>query len=152
VPILNYRTVVDAERTVAELQRKLVAAGARSIMVDYDADGEPTALSFRVVGRIGDEAYRLPANVDGVFRTLTRHADRGEVGRRFVTRKHARRVAWRILKDWTEAQIAIIQAGMVTLDEVLLPWMIAPSGQTVAELYASRRLALPAPGESGSTA
>jgi hypothetical protein len=147
MPILNYTTTVDAAKTVAEIQRKLVAAGARSIMVDYDEEGSPSALAFRIVGAVGDQAYRLPVNAEGVFRALTRQADAGEVRRTFVSRKHANRVAWRILKDWLEAQLAIIEAGMTTLDEVLLPWMLSPSGRTVGELYAERRLALPAAGE-----
>lgn len=143
MPILNYRTTVDAGKTALEIQAKLVAHGAASIQVDYVA-GEPTGLAFRLRTPRGDEAYKLPANVDGVFRTLTQQADAGAVRRSFVTRKHARRVAWRILKDWIEAQAAIIEAGMATFDDVLLPYMLAPGGQTVYELYADRRLALPA--------
>jgi hypothetical protein len=148
MPILKYRTDIPADKTAAEIQRMLARAGARSVQVDYLA-GDPVTIAFRLTTPIGDEAYRLPANVDGVLRVLSRQADAGQVGPRFVTRAHARDVAWRILKDWTAAQLAIIDAGMTTFDEVMLPYMLAPSGQTVHELYAARRLALPAGGTGG---
>ncbi|MFN6559978.1 MAG: hypothetical protein RMY28_009240 [Nostoc sp. ChiSLP01] len=36
-----------------------------------------------------------------------------------------------MLKDWVEAQMAVIEAGLATLPEVFLPYAILPSGQTV---------------------
>lgn len=146
--LLNYTTTVGVEKTLEEIRKILVSYGARSILIDYDERGNPIALAFRVVTAHGEEGYRLPANIDGVLRTLTRQHERGMVQPRFVTRVQAARVGWRIIKDWTEAQVAIIASGMVSFDEVMLPWMIAPSGQTVHEVYAARRLGLP-PGDSG---
>jgi hypothetical protein len=145
VALLNYTTTVAVEKTLGEIQRTLTAGGARSILIEYDERGNPTGLAFSVTTSVAEEAYRLPANIDGVLRTLTRQHDRGLVQPRFVTREQAARVGWRILKDWIEAQMAIIASGMVTLDAVMLPWMIAPSGQTVHQVYSERRLALPPP-------
>ena len=34
------------------------------------------------------------------------------------------RVAWRILKDWVEAQMAIIEAEMASIEEVFLPYLL----------------------------
>jgi hypothetical protein len=141
--LLNYTTKIDAHKTVTEIQTMLGANGARSITVEYDERGNPTALTFRITAAAGDELYRLPVNLDGIFRTLTRQHQRGAVPRRFVTREQAQRVGWRIVKDWTEAQVSIIVSGMATVDEVFLPYMLAPSGRTVYEVYRERQLALP---------
>lgn len=141
--LLNYTTTIAVDKTIGEIQKILAANGARSILLDYDDRGNPTALAFRVVTPLGEEAYRLPANLDGVLRTMTRQNQRGLVPRRFVTREQAARVGWRIVKDWIAAQMAIIASGLVTLDQVMLPWMLAPSGQTVHEIYSQRQLALP---------
>src|SRR5215831_1280256 len=105
MPLLNYTTTVAVDKTLGELQALLRKQGARSIVVDYDERGSPVALAFAVATPRGDEAYRLPANLDGVFRTLTAQHDRGEVRPRFVTREQAARVGWRIVKDWVEAQL-----------------------------------------------
>ena len=38
-------------------------------------------------------------------------------------------ITWRILKDWVEAQMALLETGMVTMDESFLPYMVS-GGQT----------------------
>ena len=39
-------------------------------------------------------------------------------------RQQAVRASWRILKDWVEAQMALLETGMVTMDEIFLPYML----------------------------
>lgn len=142
--LLNYTTSIAVEKTVGEIQRLLAKNGARSIQTDYDKDGEPVALAFQVETEIGTRGYRLPANIDAVHKTLTMQYQRGQVQRRFVTREQAGRVGWRILKDWTEAQMALLETRMVTLPEIMLPWMIAgEDGSTVYQLFERQQLALP---------
>lgn len=149
--LLNHTTTIAVEKTVGEIQRLLARNGARSIAVDYDAGGEPIALAFQVETEIGPRSYRLPANIDAVHRVLTQQHQRGAVQRRFVTREQAGRVGWRILKDWTEAQMALLETRMVTLPEIMLPWMIAgEGGETVYQLFERRQLALPAAPERAS--
>lgn len=141
--LLNYSTTVAVEKTVGEIQKILSKNGARSIQVDYDAEGEPIALAFQVETEIGMRGYRLPANIDTVFKTLDAQYQRGAVQRRFVTREQAARVGWRILKDWTEAQMALLATRMASLAEIMLPWMImGKDGATVYQLFERQQLAL----------
>jgi hypothetical protein len=43
-------------------------------------------------------------------------------------------VAWRIVKDWLEVQLAMVQAGLVKFEQVFLPYAQDPkTGQTVYE-------------------
>ena len=94
-------------------------------------------------------SFRLPSNVDGVWKTLVRDNEAGRVPRRFAERTQAQRVAWRVLKDWVEAQMSILEAGMVSLDQVMLPYLLAPGGETVYEALSAGRLPLALPaGES----
>ena len=65
---------------------------------------------------------------------------REKVAPRFKTPEQAERVAWRILKDWLEAQLALVQTEMVSLDCVMLPYMQADDGRTVYELYVEKAL------------
>jgi hypothetical protein len=101
------------------------------VAATYDDDGEITGLAFTVATDFGHRSFTLPVNTAAVQTVLWREG----VQARYRTTEHANRVAWRILKDWIEAQLAIIQTEMVTLDQVMLPYMQAPNGQTVYELY-----------------
>lgn len=43
---------------------------------------------------------------------------------------------WRVIKDWLEAQIALIDAGMVEAEQVMLPYLIVDeTGQTLYQRY-----------------
>ena len=52
---------------------------------------------------------------------------------------------YRILRHSLEAQAALIQIGLASAEEVLLPYKIADGGRTVWQLYQQSRAALPAP-------
>jgi hypothetical protein len=139
LPLLNYTTEVPVGRSIGQVQGLLVEAGATAIYTEYD-QGRITGLSFAVQMPHGRQGFTLPVQVERVQVVLTRE----KVERRFRTPEHAERVAWRILKDWLEAQLAIIKTEMVTLDQVMLPYMRAADGRTMYELYVDHRLELPA--------
>ena len=40
-------------------------------------------------------------------------------------------MAWRIIKDWIEAQLAIVEAEMVEMAEVFLPYAVTKSNKTL---------------------
>lgn len=124
--ILNYTTSITTEKTASEIQKKLAMAGAQAVMSEYDEDGVMCAMSFR----INNLFFRLPINIDGVYSALN---DDRDIGRRFKTYEQASRVAWRIVKDWIEAQIAIIQAGQAVMEQVFLPYAQGPDGKTLYE-------------------
>ena len=60
-----------------------------------------------------------------------------KVSRTQCTPEQAAKVAWRIAKDWLEAQSALIDAQLATLDEVMLPYLI--DGNSGKTLYAAWR-------------
>jgi hypothetical protein len=47
------------------------------------------------------------------------------------------RTAWRIIKDWVQAQLALVEINMVTVPQVFLPYAIMQDGRT---LWERRRL------------
>lgn len=54
--------------------------------------------------------------------------------------EQAERVAWRIVKDWVETQMAILESEMVQMDEIFLPYMLNSSGQTIFQTYQNKQL------------
>lgn len=135
MPLLNYTTKIDIYTTLGQIQGMLVKHGAKKILQEYEDDCHIRAVSFVIDTPIGTQAVRIPANVDAVQSVLKRQKVKCE-------RDQAERVAWRIVKDWIEAQMAILESEMVTLDEIFLPYMINNAGQTVYQLFTSNALML----------
>lgn len=137
MPLLNYTTSVPVAKTLAEVTRLLVDAGARSISTTYGPTGSPTGVAFTVETAYGPRSFALPARAERVQAVLGRQ----KVETRYRTPEQAERVAWRIVKDWLEAQLALIRTEMVALDQVMLPYMVddeSGGGHTVYELYVER--------------
>lgn len=141
--LLNYSTSIDVHKTLGEIQGLLAKSKARSISIDYQ-DGEPSAVSFVIETPIGLQPFRLPMDGEAIFKTITKQYQRGQVQRRFVTRDQAARVGWRIIKDWLAAQIAIVETEMVSISEVMLPYLVGPDDKTLYQAFISNQLALPA--------
>lgn len=135
MPLLNYTTKVDTHTTLGVIQGLLAKHGAKKIMQDYDGKGHVIAMSFVLDTPGGPRGIRLPANVDAVHAVLTRQKVKCD-------REQAERVAWRIIKDWVEAQMAILESEMVQMDEIFLPYMLNGSGNTVFEAYRQNQLML----------
>lgn len=135
MPIMNYTTKVDVFATLGEIQGQLVKHGAKKIMQDYDDDGHITALSFLIDTPNGPRGVKLPANVDAVWNVLAKQKVKCD-------RDQAERVAWRIVKDWVAAQMAILESEMVQMDEIFLPYMLNDKGQTLFQCYRQNQLAI----------
>lgn len=140
--LLNYTTKIEAAKTVAEIQKILALHGAKSILIDYGDDGLIEALAFRVLTPHGEIGIRLPIQPDAVLRVLTQQSRLGKVPKSFVNQPQAVRVAWRIVKDWVEAQMAILETEMVKMEQIFLPYVITPNGQTLYEVFEEKRFLL----------
>ena len=146
--LLNYTTTIEASKTVGEIQGILAGHGAKSILIDYAEDGIIEALSFRVLTPHGDVAIRLPVNPEAVLKVLTQQNRLGRVPKRYLTHAQAVRVAWRIVKDWVAAQMAILETEMVRMEQIFLPYVLTQSGRTLYEAMVDRHFQL-GPGEKG---
>jgi hypothetical protein len=124
-----YSTSVSVSRTASEISTLLAEARATAILSEFN-DGVIKAISFRIKTEFGVLTFRLPANVDGVFAVLQRSRS---IPPRLRSREQAGRVAWRITLNWLEAQLALVQAGLATLDQVFLPYCQDPTGVTLYE-------------------
>lgn len=133
--IKNYTTEVDAYRSLGEIQGALAKHGARQVMVEYDGEGEPIGVSFAVETPMGRRGFVLPANIDGVMAVFQRQKVR-------ASRTQAVRTGWRNVRDWVMAQMAIIEAGMVSMEEVFLPYLTDGRGNTVYGMYQAGQIAL----------
>lgn len=131
MPLLNYTTKIDADKSASEISKALRKVGAGAVLTEYDASGDfISALSFRLTLSGQEVSFRLPCDWVPVLDILKN--DR-KVPRSMCTQEQAMRVAWRIVKDWVEAQCAIIETKMVSTVQVFLPYAVMKNDQTLFE-------------------
>lgn len=144
-PLLNYTTSVPVDRTITEIQRQLVKHGARQVLMDWGADGRVKGLSFIVPVPSGHALpFRLPVDAEATQKVLEAQWGAGKIKtRRYTEPEHAYKVAWRCVKDWVEAQLALLETGMVRLEQIFLPYLVMQDNKTVYELMTERNFFLP---------
>jgi len=99
-----------------EIQTLLASKGAKKIMIDYES-GIPVGLNFLLSCPQGEIPIRLPARIENVRKILKNSAPRSIY-------ENAEKIAWRNIKDWVDAQIALVETEMVSTQEVFLSYMI----------------------------
>lgn len=139
--ILNYTTTIDAFKTVSEIEYILIKHGAKSIMKNYDG-GTVTGLSFLIDTGVQQIPIRLPAKIDNCLNVLRKEKKENPRKQIKDTREQAERVAWRILKDWVEAQMALMDIEMVRFEEIFLPYIETNTGQTLYERLEEKQFLL----------
>lgn len=133
--IKNYTTTIDVYKSLGEIQGALASHGARKIMVEYDNAGFPIGVTFGIETPDGPRGFMLPANIPGVKAVFAKQKIKAPEGQ-------AERTAWRNIRDWIMAQMAIVEAGQVDIQEVFFPYLTDGHGQTVYQLYQNRLLML----------
>jgi hypothetical protein len=141
LPTLKYSTAVPVARTVGEVQQMLAVAGAESVAVRY-ADKRPIGLGFTLSTPHGPRSFLLPVDVEAVHKLLLNQERAGEFKRAargaYTTPEHAARVAWRVLRDWLAAQLAMIESQMASIDQIMLPYLLTEGEKTLYQLYRER--------------
>lgn len=137
MPISNYTTTITPETTIGQISKMLAKFGAQRIITDYEK-GEVSSLQFML--NIGTRMvfYQLPCNAEGVLKTLVRDKAPGK----YCNINQARRVAWRVIRDWIEAQIALVDAGQAVMAEAFLPYAVTADGKTLYQQIETGKIKL----------
>jgi hypothetical protein len=148
VGLKNYTSQVPVARSLDFMKRKLVQHGARQIMEQYSVDGRITGLAF-ILNVDGTEIpFKVPARVEECERILMENLAPGALEK---TRKRipaqAERTAWKIMSDWVEVQMAMVELAQVEVMEVFLPYVydVAQDRTFFDSLKAGGFKALPKP-------
>ena len=149
--IANYTTKVQVSKTVNEITELLRAARVSSITTEQDINGNVIAIGFRHETEWGLMSPVLRANVEGVYDFLKQAEG---IPWKLQCREQAERTAWRNVLAWLDAQLALWQAGQVSLEQVFLPYARDSCGVTVYERFRERKfsglLQLPDSAKEGS--
>lgn len=148
MPLLNYTTKIPYQKTMAEVEALLMVHGASEIYKKVDDEGHVSALLFRLRTPDGNLPIRLPIDANATLEVLQKQYLNREVDRRFATKDHARKVAWRIIKDWLQAQVWLVETQMAKMEEILLPYLMVDSNHTLYEAMRDKHFLLGS-GEKG---
>ncbi len=116
----NYTTEISAERSIQEIENILIDHEATDIWKEYEGK-QVVALNFAIKTEFGKLPIRLKANVEGVRQVLINEQRSGKIKvskAKAADMEQARNVAWRILKDWIDSQMARVAAEKVTIERI----------------------------------
>lgn len=134
MPILNYTTKIDAWQTVNEIQKILVKHKATHFSIKNEGS-RPVALAFTIDFKGQPLNFLLPCKSNGVWEVIKkdRYAIKVLKKAQRFEEEQSFRIAWRIVKDWVEAQLALVEVEMVKIEEVFMPYLIINNqGETLA--------------------
>ena len=127
----NYTSTVPAARSIGYIEEMLAKHGARQILKLYDPTTSRVEGICFIIPAIGiDMPFKLPARVSECEKVLLANlSSRCQPATRKKVPQQAERTAWKILLDWVEAQMAMIDLAQAELLEVFLPYVYDHSRQ-----------------------
>lgn len=136
--IKNYTTTVPANRSIEEIQTALVKHGATGVLYEYEqGTGRIEALKFILLVEGNKVGFALPVN----WRLFQAVLKKDQI-KRWNEEEYCYRVAWRNIRDWVLAQLALYETQIVELPQVFLPFAVGKNGQTLYDQVSSGGLLL----------
>lgn len=141
MPIKNYTTRVSVGQSISEIQESLIKHGAIGFFIEYEEKtGRVKSLKFIIKFNDVKIPYQLPVDWRKFQRVL-----REQKVPRANDEDYCYRVAWRNIRDWVLAQMALFETEMVDLPQVFLPYAMNNEGKTIYELVQNQGFLLEAP-------
>ena len=136
--IKNYTTKVPAARSIEEIQASLVQHGAMGVLYEYEQDtGRIAALKFILPVKDQKVGFALPVQWRK-FQAVLKKQNVSRAG----DEDYCYRVAWRDIRDWVLAQMALYETEIVELPQVFLPFAVTKDGETFYDKVASGQFLL----------
>ena len=143
-------TEVPASKSANEITTLLVQAGARQISTEYGNDGKIVGLRFVLVIYGKPWPFDIPARTNLIYKKLIDNRVYAvSSSKEREIREDAERIGWRQLFRWVQAQLAMIETGMVAAHEVFMPYALDRGGRTMFQVFDEdmQRALPPAPEE-----
>jgi hypothetical protein len=127
VNIKNYTSTVPASTSMSRIEMYLVNAGASDISKKYDENKTCISLTFRMIVHNIPVFFQLEAKVQACFKVLYAEVKRPQPNTKQNILQQAERTAWKIISDWVEIQISMVQLEQADLIQVFLPYVYNPA-------------------------
>jgi len=133
----NYTSEVPVSQTIHRIEQVLIRCGVSGIAKEYvGTAGQISAITFRIDGQPPIQV-RLPADANAAWDALWKDYAGADISPSDPTRigwgsrkklskadfkDQAERTAWKIIQDWVEVQMSMIQLKQAEPLEVFLPY------------------------------
>ena len=121
--LMNYTSTVPAYRSIAYIESKLAGHGAKQIVKFYDDESRVSSIAFIMNVNGVEIPYKLPARVQKCEHVLKSSVKRPRKDTFKRIAEQSERTAWKIVSDWVDAQMAMIELSQVEFMEVFLPYL-----------------------------
>lgn len=135
----NYTSRVPPEQSVAEIEAILVQAGARGITKDY-AQGEVVSITFLIETGELPVQIRLPANPPAVLAVLRKKVRNLTAHKLKQLESQAKRTAWRLMFDWVQVQLSLIEMHQAEIRQVFMPYIVNAQGESLYQFLKAKQL------------
>lgn len=136
----NYTSNVPVSQTIYRIEQTLIKCGVLGITKEYGPEGEVSAVRFHIPIMGKEATIRLPADKEKAQDALwLDYADGAELTpdgksmafdwnnrkrkKRADFSDQAERTAWKIIQDWIECQMSMIQMQQAETAEVFMPYI-----------------------------
>ncbi len=123
----NTYAKLPAANYISDIQEALMKAGAIGIQQGFE-NGCVCSLAFLLDIKGKQVQFKLPLGWKKVQQVL-----KNEKVARSTDDDYAYRVSWAIMRDWIEAQMAILATETVSMPQLFLPYAMAKNGKTLYE-------------------
>jgi hypothetical protein len=131
----NYTTTVAPEKTAAECVLALGHYGAAQVTLFFNPARLPVGITFTLDAGQGLRGYKLGVDFDRTLSALMK----ASLPRANTSRAQAQRTAWKTLQAWLETQLTLIETGLMSAEQVLLPYEVNTEGSSRWEVESERR-------------
>lgn len=125
VNLKNYTSEVPAITSMGRIEKYLVEAGATDISKKYE-NQVCIAIRFRMMVNLQPLFFELPAKVGACFKVLYAEVKRPNSDTKRKVMEQSERTAWKIICDWVQVQLSMIQLEQAELLQVFLPYVFDP--------------------------
>lgn len=135
----NYTSDVPVSQTIHRIEQVLIRCGVSGIAKEYSPTAEVSAITFRIeTPNTPAVSVRLPADKEKALDALWLNYANGDKltpdgkclqwashkkKKRADFAQQAERTAWKIVQDWVEIQMSMIQMKQADHLEVFLPYI-----------------------------
>ena len=119
----NYTSQIPAIKSIQWIETKLSKCGAKQILKMYDPESRVEGIAFIIPVDGVCMSFKLPAQVDACEKILKEQVKRPRHDTYKRIEKQAERTAWKIVADWVDAQMAMIELSQVEFMQVFMPYL-----------------------------
>lgn len=140
--IRNYTSSVPVINSINFIEHRLASAGATHIAKFYE-ENRPVGMIFQITHNNVPLTFKLPAKSLAVYNVLFNAVKRPRPSTKETIRSQSDRTAWKILSDWVDIQITMIQLEQAEFTEVFLPYFYdLKTNKTLFEKVAANEIKL----------